>query len=338
LLQPASALASDLSVTLDDRPGRVFVGTSLRYTLAVTNAGPENATEVRVQLSAPAQADTLTASGDLGECVIDGASTTCDVPELATGAIAAFTVTVRPTAPGRLIANVDVEAGGPPDPNLANNSAGLVTRVRLVRGPCSNLRRGTPGTDLLAGTRGGDAIFGRGGNDVIRGAAGDDCLSGAAGADALNGAGGDDSFFGDAGADAIAGGRGDDVARGGGGPDRIEGVEVVRAGAGADHVVAPSGATVACGPGQDFVRRLGSIDVGADCERVVPPVPPPPPAPPSPAPGGGGGGGGIIGGGDDGGGGRKKRCRRRYCRRGGIPAQVERRSPPAAERSRRLVP
>jgi len=320
LMLPASASAADLSVTLDDNPGRVFVGQELEYAIAVTNAGPETATDVRVRLSAPAE--TASAFGETGQCSWGRSGATCDVPVLDPGAVAGFTVVVRPIAPGRVAAEVGVAAAGASDANPADNSARVLTTVRLVPGPCSNLRRGTAARDVLAGTRGGDAIFGRGGHDVLRGAQGSDCLSGQGGDDTLHGGRGADTFFGDAGADAIDGGSGDDLANGGNGPDRIVGVETVRAGAGDDRVVAPPGATVRCGPGQDFVRLLGAGTVSG-CEQVV--RPPAPPAFPPPTSGGGGGGGDVGGGG---GGGhftpRGRRCRRRYCRRGGIPAWIDR--------------
>lgn len=328
LVLPASASAAELSVTIDRSRGPVFVWQELEYAISVTNAGPDTATDVRVSMAPAAQVETVSAFGELGQCSWGRSGATCDIPALDPGAVAGFTVVVRPLAPGRLAAEVDVAAAGAPDANPTDNSARLATTVRLVPGACSNLRRGTAARNVVAGTRGGDAIFGRGGDDLIRGARGDDCLSGQDGDDTLRGGGGADTFFGDAGADVIDGGRGDDLANGGSGPDRIEGAEQVRAGAGDDRIVAPAGATVRCGPGQDFVHLLGAGTVSG-CERVVRPPPAPPPAPGS---GGGGGGAPITGGG--GGGGdqgnfrprsRHRRCSRRYCRRGGIPASA----PPA---------
>jgi hypothetical protein len=338
LVLPASASAADLSVSVDGSPDRVFVGNQLEYAVAVTNAGPEAATDVRVGLTAAAKVETVRASGELGECSIADQGATCAVPALDPGAVAAFTVIIRPTAPGRLATEVEVAAAAPPDANLADNSARVVTTVRLARGACSNLRRGTAARDILAGTRGGDAVLGRGGDDLIRGGRGDDCLSGQAGDDTLRGGGGADTFFGDAGADVIDGGGGDDLANGGSGPDRIEGAEEVRAGAGDDRIVAPPDATVRCGPGRDFVRLLGAGTVSG-CEQVVRPPPQGPPSSPPPG-GGGGGGGGLVGGGE----GtprprsRHRRCSRRYCRRGGIPASIAPAPPSVIDSARRPRP
>jgi hypothetical protein len=324
LVLPASASAAELSVTIDRSPGRVFVWQELEYAISVTNAGPDTATDVRVTLAPAARVETVSAFGELGQCSWGRSGATCDIPALDPGAVAGFSVVVRPLAPGRLAAEVEVVAAGAPDANPVDNAARVVATVRLVPGACSNLRRGTAARDVVAGTRGGDAVFGRGGNDLIRGARGEDCLSGQDGDDTLRGGGGADTFFGDAGADVIDGGGGDDLANGGSGPDRIEGAEQERPAAGDDHIVAPPDATVRCGPGRDFVRLLGEGTVSG-CERVVRPPPPPPPAFPPPT-SGGGGGGGQTGGGDDGGGfrprSRHRRCSRRYCRRGGIPASI----------------
>ena len=234
-------------------------------------------------------------------CPVAGRAATCDLAIMEAGAVAAINVVVRPTAPGRVTSVAEAQASGAPDTNPADNSARVVTRVRLHTGACSNVRLGTRARDLLRGTTGGDAIFGRERDDVISGEVGGDCLSGQRGDDTLRGGPGLDTLFGDAGADTLAGGPGKDLAVGGSGPDRIVDVENVKAGLGDDHIVAPPGAVVRCGPGHDVVRLLGTARL-FDCEQMVAP-PPQPPSSPAPT---GGGGGGNLGGGISGGGGRRR--------------------------------
>jgi uncharacterized repeat protein (TIGR01451 family) len=336
LLIPGSARAADLSVGLHDSPDPVYVGSRLSYDLTVSNTGPDPATGVTVTIVLPRQADILRASGDRGACSVAGSTATCDLAIMEAGAVAAINVVVRPTAPGRVTSVAEAQASGAPDANPADNSARVVTRVRLHPGACSNVRMGTRARDLLRGTTGGDAIFGRAGDDVISGDVGGDCLSGQGGDDTLRGGPDLDTLFGDAGADTLAGGPGEDLALGGSGPDRIVDVENVKAGLGDDHIVAPPGAVVRCGPGQDVVRLLGTARL-FDCEQTVAP-PPPSSAPPSGG-GGGGTGGGLIGGGGGGGGHRsRRRCTRRRCPNGGIPASVGARSSSTVASTRPRVP
>ena len=321
LLLPASASAADLSISLDGSARRGYVGSTLRYAVTVSNNGPEAATDVRVRLSASSRASMIGAAGD-GRCGVSGSTAICQLQALDPGAPATFGVFARPTAPGVVRAVAEVSATGMPDQDPANNGVGFFSLVRLVPGPCSNLRLGTAASDLLAGTTGGDAMFGRVGEDTLRGGDGEDCLSGQDGDDTLSGGGGADTVFGDEGADIIDGGSGpDDWATGGSGADRIEGAEDVSAGTGDDRIVAPPDAVVRCGDGEDVVELLGGAFMSG-CEQVI--EPPAPPDSVSPPPRTFGGEGGVRD--------REnlrtgKRCRRRYCRRGGIPAWIDRRPP-----------
>jgi uncharacterized repeat protein (TIGR01451 family) len=317
LVLPASSEAADLSLTLDYAPGRVHVGSRLTYSLAVSNAGPDAATNVSVSLALPKKrVEVLAASTTLGQCVA-GRTTLCELGSLEPAGAAAIRVAVSPTAPGSLTA-VAAAAADVPDANPANDSAAAVIRVRLRKGACSNLALGTPVRDVLRGTQGGDALFGRAGDDAIDGAKGQDCLSGADGADRLNGGDGHDTLFGDAGADVIVGGGGSDLAKGGSGSDVIRDAEKVEAGSGNDRVTALPGAVVRCGPGHDSVfLPLGPI-TSSGCELTRLPVT---------RRGRFRFGGGRYSAGtirDGGGGGRHRgrTCRRRRCPHGGIPASV----------------
>lgn len=324
LLLPGSASAADLSAGLGRDADRVFVGSVLRYTLTVSNAGPDAATNVRARLSVPREAGMLRASASGGRCLVRRSTAICRVATLEPGASTTFHVLARPIAPGEVTTTGRVSAIGLPDPNPSDNLAEDTARIRVVPGSCTNLRLGTAAAERLDGTTGGDAIFGRRGHDIVGGGLGEDCLSGQEGDDTLRGGDDDDTLFGDTGADLIEGGAGDDLASAGSGADRIEDVEDVRAGPGDDRIVAPPDSFVRCGEGRDFVELTGPAVVEG-CEQVVGP-PPPPPAEPTPAPPPGGQADDpfpqgrpppLI---------RRRRggrCKRRYCPRGGVPQWVQ---------------
>ena len=316
LILPASASAADLSVSLGRSPNRVYVGDLVAYSVAVSNSGPETAPDVTVRFSAPTRAGMLKASASRGGCLVRRSAAICDLAALEPAGVAEVEVIARPIASGEIASVARVPESGPSDPDPSNDVAEDVTTVHLSRDPCSSLRLGTRASNRLDGTAGGDAIFGRRGDDTILGGDRDDCLSGQEGDDTLFGGEDADTLFGDAGADILDGGPGDDdLARGGRGPDRITDAEEVIAGSGDDHIVAPAGALVRCGDGQDFVRLLGTATLSG-CEQTAGPPPPPPSTEPAPAP--------VTGGGEPGRVRRRgslrtrgKHCRRRHCPRGG---------------------
>ena len=102
-------------------PGRVFVGQDVTYTILVTNDGPNIATGVIVTDTLPAGAAFVTAGTTQGTVSESGGVVTATLGELASGATATVTITVRPTAAGTL-SNIASVAGQQPDPNPGNNT------------------------------------------------------------------------------------------------------------------------------------------------------------------------------------------------------------------------
>ncbi|PWK73960.1 SdrD B-like domain-containing protein [Aminobacter sp. AP02] len=108
----------DLIVTKTDGPDPVLIGTDTRYTVAVWNSGPSDATNVKI-------VDTLPLSG-LAEpriaalpggatCVLNGTSSTtpggtvtCDIPHLPANSTATLAVDMKGIARGRHTNNVSV--------------------------------------------------------------------------------------------------------------------------------------------------------------------------------------------------------------------------------------
>lgn len=106
---------ADLDLTVTASPDPVVVGTTLTYTLAVSNAGPAAATGVIIANMLPANVTLVSA---LGDCA-GSAPVVCTVGTLAPGASTVVMLRVRPDAAGpltnRAIVTADSSDPTPPD-------------------------------------------------------------------------------------------------------------------------------------------------------------------------------------------------------------------------------
>ncbi len=118
---------SDVAVTLTDAPDPVAVGGTLTYTATVANTGPHAATDVVLTDPIPSGATLVSTTASQGSCA-SGATVTCSLGAITSGASATVTVTVSPTATGQLTNTVSV-AMAETDTNLANNTASATTTV-----------------------------------------------------------------------------------------------------------------------------------------------------------------------------------------------------------------
>jgi len=116
--------AADLSVRKTVATRRVTAGAPLVYIVTVRNNGPGAASGIVVTDPLPS-GETLNSAPD---CTNSANVVTCDVATLAPGESAGFTITVTPTA--GTYTNTASVAAASPDPDMANNSAGVTTRVR----------------------------------------------------------------------------------------------------------------------------------------------------------------------------------------------------------------
>ena len=255
--QPAAGDLADLALTKADNPDPVTVGSTLTYTIQVTNQGPKEATEVVVTDKLPSHTDYVSATPTSGNCNHNGVQVTCKLGNLtvspATGSSATVTIVVKPTKAGTLTNTASV-ASVETDPVTANNESTATTTVAKAPSPpqaasCRGVRAtvtGTSGSDHLVGTGGNDVIAGLGGNDEILGLAGRDLICAGAGRDRVNGGSAGDRVFGGkgpdhllgrGGPDLLAGNAGNDVLKGGPGNDRLlggSGVDRCEGGAGRD--------------------------------------------------------------------------------------------------------
>jgi uncharacterized repeat protein (TIGR01451 family) len=259
---PTPSGSADLSLTKSDSPDPVGTGGALTYSVQVSNAGPDAATNVTVTDKLPKGVSLTSAASTQGTCTAKGKgpTVTCTLGTLASGAGPTYnstpvTVTIRVLAPQKAgaISNTASVTGDPKDPNPKNNSATATTQVVAAPSPtCGGHRAtivGTPGADLLVGTAGNDVILARGGSDLIRSLGGRDLICAGRGKDVVKSGARSDEVHAGPGADRLFGGGGADALHGGAGPDRLRG------GRGPDLLAGgPGDDRCSGGPGRDTLR------------------------------------------------------------------------------------
>ncbi len=134
IVAPIDTPSAEVSVTNTGSPDPVTVGSSLTYTMTVTNNGPDAATGVTLTDTLPTGVTYVSATPSQGACLEAGGVVTCSLGDLANGAIATVTIGVTPTATGTLT-NTATVADSVVDPNTANNSAMTTTTVNAVNTP-----------------------------------------------------------------------------------------------------------------------------------------------------------------------------------------------------------
>ncbi len=236
----AASAAADLSLSKSDSPDPVATGADLVYTIGVTNAGPDAATDVVVRDDLPKGVKVISAVASQGTCSTKGKDVTCSLGAVGPTALPNYgpapTITIRVRAPNRAgtITNTATVSSGEPDPNPANNTASATTRVtappakpKAAKGPTCRGQRathvGTVGPDVLKGTPRRDVIVARAGNDRIFTFGGRDLVCAGRGNDLVRSGGLADRAFTGPGADRLFGGAGGDVLRAGRGRDLIRG-------------------------------------------------------------------------------------------------------------------
>src|SRR5262249_44390757 len=119
--------SADLSITKTG-PATVTTGQTFTYTLAVSNAGPNNATGVTVTDHLPSGVGYLPTTTN--QCTNYAGTVTCTVGGLASGASATLTVVVSAPSVAGSITNTATVSGQQTDPNQANNSSSVTTTVQ----------------------------------------------------------------------------------------------------------------------------------------------------------------------------------------------------------------
>src|SRR5262249_27355612 len=125
---------ADLVISMTESPNPVLHGTNLKYTLAVTNKGPDSATSTVVSDATPTGTTFVGFTTSAGTCTapaVGGTGTlSCKVGNLASGAKVTVSMTVKDTAAaGSTLTNTGRASSGTPDLNTKNNSVTVKTTV-----------------------------------------------------------------------------------------------------------------------------------------------------------------------------------------------------------------
>jgi uncharacterized repeat protein (TIGR01451 family) len=125
---------ADLATSVTESPNPVPHGTNLKYTLNVTNQGPDIATSTVVSDPTPVGTTFAGFTTSAGTCTRPAVGATgtlsCKVGSLASGAKVTVTMTVKDTAAaGTMLTNKGSASLATPDPNTKNNSMAVKTSV-----------------------------------------------------------------------------------------------------------------------------------------------------------------------------------------------------------------
>lgn len=134
LVQPAAAVppSADLSIVLSHTPAGALTGQNITFTMTVTNAGPDAASNVVVALPLTYELEVRSAVASTGSCQhqVEAPLVICGTASLAAGQSMTSTVVIRSMAGGvaHLEAAVDSDT---PDPDRSNGTGEDTLIVQL---------------------------------------------------------------------------------------------------------------------------------------------------------------------------------------------------------------
>jgi len=123
---------ADLMVSKEGDPETALVGQRVRYTLVVTNAGPEVATGVTLTDTLPLTTTLLSATASQGSCAEQDGAVVCDLGTIEVGAQVTVTIVVRAEEGTDYLYDIAEVSGEGRDPYLDDNFAAAYTIVRPV--------------------------------------------------------------------------------------------------------------------------------------------------------------------------------------------------------------
>ena len=127
-VQPGGTWAADLSVANAVDHATANPGDSVTYTVTATNAGPAVAVGSHLTDQLPDGADFLSATASQGSCSPSNNDIVCELGDLASGATATLTLTVRLNQPGSAV-DVAYVTSQMLDNNSGDNQAQVATQV-----------------------------------------------------------------------------------------------------------------------------------------------------------------------------------------------------------------
>jgi conserved repeat domain len=125
---------ADLAVSIAATPNPVKPGSKVTYTITILNAGPSAALNVLLNDVLSSQSTFVSARPSQGTCVTpapaSSGTVSCSIGSIANGATSATQIVVTVIAKKNSITNTVTVSTTTTDPNLANNTASITTRVR----------------------------------------------------------------------------------------------------------------------------------------------------------------------------------------------------------------
>ncbi|MCB1763810.1 MAG: DUF11 domain-containing protein [Gammaproteobacteria bacterium] len=124
---------ANLALSIEDNPDPVQAGDQLQYHLNVFNAGPSNATNLRVTNNLPAGVTFVNAGGTGWNCTKTPNNVTCDLPNLSSGSASDFAITLTAPSIATTITHSAVVSAATLDPDLSNNTVSETTIIKQDR-------------------------------------------------------------------------------------------------------------------------------------------------------------------------------------------------------------
>lgn len=125
---------ADLSITKTATPDPVAVGGTLTYSLAVHNAGPSDASGVKVTDSLASNLTYVSATASQGTCSFASPTVTCTLGTVAANGDATVTITTKPRAANAATSNSASVTSTVADRVPGNNTATVTSRVYSASG------------------------------------------------------------------------------------------------------------------------------------------------------------------------------------------------------------
>jgi uncharacterized repeat protein (TIGR01451 family) len=131
---------ADLSITKTG-PASVNASSTITYTLSVSNAGPNTASNVSVSDTLPGGV-TLVSAGGSGWTCVGTTTVTCTLASLAVGGAPNIVISVTGPAEGTTLANSASVSSQTSDPNMTNNTSATVQTAVVPRADLSITKTG----------------------------------------------------------------------------------------------------------------------------------------------------------------------------------------------------
>jgi uncharacterized repeat protein (TIGR01451 family) len=120
--------SADMAIVKTAVPNPVAEGSTLTYTLTVTNNGPTDATNVTTVDGLPSAVSFISAVPSQGSCSLSGVTVTCLLGTMNSGAVATVTIAVTAVTPSD-VTNTATVSADQPDPNSANNTSSVTVLI-----------------------------------------------------------------------------------------------------------------------------------------------------------------------------------------------------------------